>query len=123
MQTPWTLYYNDGAGNGYRFSACELPSCVRLSYAPVQPAHSSSGHYSGGLALDDVELDAHASAELLELLTRVRAAGTPHAVGGRAMGTGLLEWRSVDERGRVLLEQPQTHPLDDWLHTLREKLA
>lgn len=113
MQRPWTLDYSDGSGNHCRVVG-DAGKSARLSYDPVQPRFSSSGVYSGGQALDGVELSPDALRELLACVERAREQGRPHS-GGRAMGTCLLAWRSADGQGSVLLEREQARELDAWL--------
>ena len=113
VQRPWTLDYSDGAGNHCRVEG-DAGQGARLSYDPVQPRFSSSGVYSGGEALEGVELSPEALRELLACVERAREQGRPHS-GGRAMGTGLLAWRSADGEGSVLLEREQARELDAWL--------
>jgi len=92
---PWSLRYDDGSHNVLDVARATVDAPVTWSYAPMTPARSSSGVYSGG----DPAEGALPAAAGFALWGLVQAAEKVASDGGaRPMGTGELR---VTEGGEV----------------------
>lgn len=101
MGPPRLFRYADGSGNAFRFER-RADGAYDFHYAPVRPAMSSSGFYSGGEERSGL-IDA---AEAAALWTRLRPLLTEPSVllERRVMGSGLLvsQRRSGEEERWIL---------------------
>lgn len=118
---PWTLTYADGSGNVYGFAADD--DGVRFTYAPVTPARSSSGVYSGGapvdlrLAADDPRLAA------LWQQARALEADTAQHAAARNKGDGAFTVTQDDRRREFLIVRPATRAFEAFLERDLRRLA
>jgi len=85
---PWSVFYHDGSGNGFRFWKDAEGEGARFEYTPIRPENSSTGFYSGGEPKSG-RLDDRRARELWRWVRRLEAETSLHT-DSRMKGTGAF---------------------------------
>ncbi|MFQ5568026.1 MAG: hypothetical protein ACE5G0_00040 [Rhodothermales bacterium] len=88
IETPWSVTYHDGSGNGFRFWQETEGGAARFDYLPITPEISSSGSYSGGEPKKGI-LNAEHVEELWRWVRRLEAETSLH-INARVKGSGAF---------------------------------
>mgnify|MGYP001193123556 CR=1 FL=1 len=90
--------YADGNGNSYVINQKDS-DIIEFEYDPVEPIESSSGEYSGGIAVKK-KITPEEFEQVKEVFNQAKADVSAHT-SVRAMGTGHL---TIQENGAVTLD-------------------
>jgi hypothetical protein len=117
-QTPWSVSYHDGSGNGFRFQRELAGERARFEYTPVTPAQSSSGTYSGG-APNSGDLDSEQVHELWRRVLELESETALHAAQ-RQMLTGAFRVQTpAGERTFLVTRSAPLEAFDAFVEPLR----
>lgn len=121
QQTPWTVTYSDGSGNGFRFWLAEGEEAARFQYSPVTPEMSSSGIYSGGAPKSGAVSDGRPVEELLQRVEALAADEQSH-VKDRMKGTGAFTIEDAKGKREFIVKMGATlREFNDWVAPFRGK--
>lgn len=90
QETPWSILYNDGSGNTFRFWQDSSDGDASFEFTPVSPATSSSGTYSGGEP-NSGSVSAKQVAVLWRSVLELEEGSVEYSLSDRVMGSGAFD--------------------------------
>ena len=109
-KAPWSVHYEDGSANGYRFHRDSESDDAHFQYSPVQPKDSSTGMYSGGEPANGVMKPKQVE-ELWKRILKLESDAKLRAEA-RIKGTGAFHIKeSTLNRDFIIVAGPE---LDSW---------